>query len=97
MNRRVDFRPQAAAEAIEAREWYEGRRAGLGDQFETALAETVEQIAANPLLYPRVRGETRRAVLTRFSYAVYFRASGNDVVVLAVHGRQHPRRWQSRR
>ena len=97
MNRRVKFRPQAAAEAIEVRVWYEGRRAGLGDQFETALAETVERIAANPLMYQRVRDETRRAVLTRFPYAVYFRDSGEDVIVLAVHGRQHPRRWQSRR
>ena len=96
MNRRVEFRPQAAAEAVEVREWYEGWRAGLGGRFATALTEAIERIAANPLLYLRVRGETRRAVLTRFSYAVYFRESGNDVVVLAVHGRQHPRRWQSR-
>jgi hypothetical protein len=27
---------------------------------------------------------------------VYFRLDGNDIVVLAIHGRQHPRRWQSR-
>lgn len=62
MNRRVKFRPQAAAEAIEVREWYERRRAGLGDQFETALAETVEHISQNPSMYQRVRDETRRAV-----------------------------------
>ena len=97
MIRRIDFRPQAEAEAVETRDWYEGRRHGLGGEFRAALEETVDRIVSNPFMYPRVRGETRRAVLERFPYAVYFRVTGEDIVVLAVHGRQDPRRWQSRR
>lgn len=31
-----------------------------------------------------------------FPYAVCFRVVGDDIVVLAVHGRQPPRHWQSR-
>lgn len=54
------------------------------------------RIAENPLLFPRVRGETRRAVLTRFPYALYFQVTANSVVVLAVHGRQNPSRWHRR-
>lgn len=96
MIREVSFRPEAATEALETRDWYEGRQAGLGVAFRETLDETVARIVNNPLQFQRVRGETRRAILRRFPYAVYFRLAGDDVVVLAVHGRQHERRWQSR-
>jgi plasmid stabilization system protein ParE len=37
-------------------------------------------------------------LVRRFPYAIYFHAMPDEIVVLAViHGRRHPRRWQSRR
>jgi plasmid stabilization system protein ParE len=93
---KVSFRPEAEAEALETRDWYEARQAGLGAAFRQALDDAIERIADNPLQFQRARGETRRAILRRFPYAVYFRVLGNDILVLAVHGRQHQRRWQSR-
>jgi plasmid stabilization system protein ParE len=90
------FRPQAEAEALEARRWYEARRAGLGDEFGAEVDAAVARIVEHPLAFPRVRGETRRAVLRRFPYALYFRMTDNSVVVLAVHGRQDPSRWHQR-
>ena len=92
----VVFRPQAEDEALEVRRWYESRRHGLGREFGDELDRVVERIAAGPLLFPRVHGETRRAVLPRFPYAVYFRVADQALVVLAIHGRQHPSRWQRR-
>ena len=38
----------------------------------------------------------RRAVLSRFPYALYFRMTDDSIVVLAVHGRQDLSRWQKR-
>ena len=35
-------------------------------------------------MYPRVHRETRRAILQRFPYAIYFRVAGEEIVVLAV-------------
>jgi plasmid stabilization system protein ParE len=49
--------------------------------------------------FPQVYGETRRALLERFPYGIYFISAilNDEVIVLAVlHGRRHPRRWQSR-
>ena len=97
MRRRVSFRPQAEAEAIETRDWYEERRDGLGGEFRAALEQTIDRIVSNPLMYPRVHRATRRAILQRFPYTIYFRVAGEEIVVLAVHGRQHPQRWQLRR
>ena len=75
MSRRVSFRPEAEAEALETRDWYEGRRPGLGAEFRAALDETIERLADNPMQFLLVRGETRRAILNRFPYAVYFRVT----------------------
>jgi plasmid stabilization system protein ParE len=96
VNRQVYFRPEAAAEAAAARKWYDSRQAGLGLKFANALRETISRIADSPLVFPSVRGETRRAVLRPFPYALYFRISDEAIVILAVHGRQDPRRWQER-
>lgn len=90
------FRPEAQAEAEETRSWYEQRQAGLGEAFTTELATIISGIRDNPLQFPTVRGETRRGVLSRFPYAVYFQVTDVEVVVLAVHGRQDPARWHSR-
>lgn len=97
MSRRVLFRPEAEAEALESRLWYEARRPGLGDEFGAAVALAVDRIVDHPGAYPRVSAGIRRAVLSRFPYAIYFRVLDDDIVILAVHGRQHPRRWLARR
>ena len=94
--RQVVFRPQAEDDVLAVREWYESRRAGLGKEFGEAVNALVNRIAVQPLLYLRVHLETRRAVLARFPYAIYFRPTEVEIVVLAVHGRQHPSRWQAR-
>lgn len=98
MTPRLVFRPEAEAELLGARAWYEGERVGLGAIFAAAVETTVTAILQNPLAYPRVKGDTRRALVRRFPYAVYFRPIGDEIVVLALmHGRRLPRRWRSRR
>jgi len=96
VTRRVVFRPQAEDDALEIRQWYEARRVGLGAEFGLAVDEIVARVVANPLAFQRAHGETRRAVLARFPYAIYFRVVGEEVVVLALHGRQHPSHWRAR-
>jgi plasmid stabilization system protein ParE len=96
VTRAVVFRPQAEREVFDVHHWYEGRRLGLGDEFGSEVSETLSRIVDNPLAYPCVRGEIRRGVLVRFPYAIYFRATTEAIIVLAVHGRQNPSRWQNR-
>ena len=96
MPQTVVFRPEAEDEALEARQWYEARSTGMGRRFATAVDAMIARIVANPLAFPQVHGKTRRAVLTRFPYAIYFRHEGDVIVVLSVHGRQDPAKWQSR-
>jgi len=96
VTRSVRFRAEAEAEALEAQRWYEDRCPGSGVEFAAVLERTLSRITANPAAFPKVRGETRRAVLQRYPYAVYFRTTDDAVIVLAVHGRQNPMRWHTR-
>ena len=97
MTLRLVLRPQAEAELLEARDWYEARSPGLGAVFCAAVDVEMVAIAERPLAYPRVHGEMRRTILRRFPYAVFYHVLQDEIVVLGVvHGRRHPRLWQSR-
>ena len=93
----IAVRPAAAADIDEAFLWYEGQRPGLGHEFLTAAQTLIDAVAQHPLRYPVVRRNTRRALLHRFPYALYFRIYDEVIVVVAcMHGRRNPRRWQVR-
>jgi plasmid stabilization system protein ParE len=96
MTRAVRFLPEALEDLIETQRWYASREPGLGQAFAEAIAAAVERIAQDPATFPCVHGAVRRLVVRRFPYAVYFREVGDEILVLAVHGRQDPRRWQGR-
>ena len=93
----IIVRPAAVAEIDEAFLWYESQRLGLGEEFREALRTTLNKVAENPQLYQVVHRGTRRALMSRFPYGVFYRESAQFIVVVAcMHGRRHPKRWQSR-
>jgi plasmid stabilization system protein ParE len=96
MKRTVRFLPEALEDLSETQSWYASREPGLGQAFAEAIAAAVERIILDSASFPCVEAEVRRLVVRRFPYAVYFREVGNEILVLAVHGRQDPRRWQGR-
>lgn len=96
MKRAVRFLPEALEDLLESQRWYASRKQGLGQTFAEAIGVAVERIAQDPATFPCVYGAVRRLVVRRFPYAVYFREVGDEILVLAIHGRQDPRRWQDR-
>lgn len=97
MTGRFIVRPLAEADLEDAARWYEDERAGLAERFLKDLDETFARIREGPFQFPTVSGEVRRALLHTFPYAVYFRASNEMVVVLAVlHMRRNPKVWRGR-
>ena len=91
------IRPEAEADLVNARDWYERQRVGLGAAFLLCVEEVLERISHTPEMYRVVHHDVRRALTRQFPYAVYYRIAGNDVVVLGIlHMRRDPREWQSR-
>jgi hypothetical protein len=92
------LRKEAAADFVEAVEWYDARRGGLGGDFLGAVREVFTAIEESPERFPIVRGDIRRAPLRRFPYAVFCILEEDQKVVIArMHFRRDPHRWQSRR
>lgn len=73
MTPRFVFRPAARAELLEARDWYDAHRDGLGREFAESIDGTIARIGEHPELYPEVWLGLRRAVLLDFPYAVFYR------------------------
>ena len=92
------LRPAAAADIEDAITWYEQQRSGLGTEFLEAVNLALGAIAENPRLGTVIRRNTRRALLRRFPYGIYYRIYSEVIVVVAcIHGRRDPKRWRSRR
>ena len=97
MTLEVRLRPEAEDDLAEAAIWYEEQQAGLGQRFLDAAAATVSRISTLPLAYPTVYESTRRALLQRFPFGVFFQVEEERIVVIAVlHGSRHPRAWRQR-
>ena len=98
MQPRFLLAPEAKADLADAFAWYKAQRTELGSEFLAQVALILESIEHAPERYPIVRGTTRRALVRRFPYAVFYISESDVVAVTAVmHGRREPRRWQSRR
>src|SRR5262249_40771744 len=91
------FTSAAEADVEEAYRWYEGQRVGLGETFRHAIDLAVAAVESNPAAYPVLHRGTRRILLPRFPYGLYYRDVGESIVVVAcIHGKRHPRAWRSR-
>lgn len=92
------FRPAAAADVEDAFLWYESQGSGLGDEFLEEMTLVLDVIAEHPDRFPVVHRETRRALLHRFPYALFYRITGEGIIIVAcMHGKRNPDHWQIRR
>lgn len=90
----VVYRRKVGRDLANGRAWYDGQRAGLGEEFLAAVDAVFETIERFPDIFARVHGEVRRAVVSRFPYAVFYRIEPERIVVLAVlHTARDPRLW----
>ncbi len=95
--RSVLFTPAAQAEVIEAQDWYEREAQGLGGSFRAEVDRVVQRLAANPLQFPTMLADVRRARLRRFPYGLFFRVVEDGVFVIAcLHASRDPRVWRRR-
>ena len=97
MTRRVVVQPDASDDAREAAQWYERERRGLGRRFLVELSGVIDRISANPFQFPELEQGTRRALLRRFPYGVYFVLEEDRAVVRAIlHLHRDPDTWKRR-
>ena len=89
--------PEAQAEFDEGYDYYESRKACLGEAFADAVQQILARIGVMPQTHTAVFGDVRRAVVRGFPYCVYYREEASRVRVLSVfHTSRDPSIWQAR-
>jgi|SRR3990172_9177168 len=97
MTLEVRLRPEAEQDLADAAIWYDEQLPGLGRQFLDEMLVAFSSIAETPLMYPIIHRNTRRTLIHRFPFGVYYRVENSIIVVLAVmHGSRDPHRWKVR-
>ena len=82
----------------DAVQWYEQQRAGLGGEFAQQTDRLLSKMAENPLQFPVVHRDVRRALVRPFPYGIFFRDLGSILRIVAiVHLHRHPSTWRTRR
>jgi toxin ParE1/3/4 len=91
------IRPEAERDIEDAFRWYENKRTGLGSDLLLCIEGGLGKILHSPERYPVVHKNTRRFLIRRFPYGIFYFLDGGLIVVLAVtHAHRDPQTWQSR-
>lgn len=94
--------PEAAAELLEAAEWYETERTDLGRDFLSEVGATERRVLDWPEAAPVFPGWdglplVRSAGVRVFPYRViYYLTDTSAVIVAYAHNRREPKYWQHR-
>jgi plasmid stabilization system protein ParE len=96
---RVVYRLAAGRDIAGASAWYETERPGRGARFEAAVQVLEQLIGEHHEAFPIIRGQVRRALLTRFPYALYYQPVDAETVeiIACLHTRRRPITWRRRR
>jgi plasmid stabilization system protein ParE len=86
-------RPEAEQDLAAAQDWYEQKRAGLGDEFLDEVAGAMRELADDPERTRLYYRQFRRVRLRRFPYKVFHQVIGERVLVFRVlHAKQEHER-----
>lgn len=79
----IIVRREAQLEVQEAFRHYQEISEGLGFEFMRALDAALQSVKRNPAAYQKIYKETRRVLLRKFPYAIFYIAEESRIVVIA--------------
>lgn len=97
MNYILIVEDEAELDTLEAFNWYEIEKNGLGEDFVTETENCILNIQNNPLQYQIIYKNIRRALLHKFPYGIFYILEDDKVFVISVtHLKRHPKNWRKR-
>lgn len=94
---RVKLHPMARAELHDARNWYLGRSAVSATAFSSTIDNAIWRISYSPHSFPRAEYGTRKLILQRFPFSIFYRIREFEIEVVAVaHQKRRPGYWSDR-
>jgi toxin ParE1/3/4 len=96
VNYQLVVRRPAKADVRSAARRYEVQPPGLGREFVAEVDAALGRVAENPLQYQVLHRETRRVIVHRFPYGVFYRIEASTIVVFSVsHLHRDPASWKA--
>jgi plasmid stabilization system protein ParE len=96
--KRLRLTPEAEFDLDEAHLWYHRQSPRLAATFLATVNASIASIQRHPEAYALVDRTTRRALVRRFPYTIFYEAEATEIVVYAIfHGARDPRAWKRRR
>jgi len=96
--KRLRLTPEAELDVDNAHLWYHRQAPRLAAEFLSAIDASLASIQRYPKAYALVDATTRRALVRRFPYAIFYAVAAREIVVYAIfHGARDPRTWRRRR
>jgi plasmid stabilization system protein ParE len=87
----------AEREVQEVFDYYEEKSEGLGFEFLRSLDAALQSVKRNPLSYQTIYKESRRVLLRKFPYALFYVVEEKRIVVIACFNqKRHPIGWLRR-
>ena len=91
MDFKIEIRPLATIEIIEAFDWYELQREALGIEFLNELEIFINTLRINPKTYSFYKESVRQGQINRFPYTVVYEIIDASVIIYSVFmARQNP-------
>jgi len=88
---KLEIRPLAAIEVLEAYDWYELQREGLGTEFLDELETFYNSVLRNPTSFGFYDKTVRQGKMNRFPYLVVFEIFDELIVVYSLFmSKQNP-------
>ncbi len=72
MDYKLIIRPEARMDLLDAFQWYQEQRSGLGFDFKLCVDEVFSKLLKHPSIYKKVYNHIRRAVTQRFSFGIFY-------------------------
>jgi toxin ParE1/3/4 len=93
----LDLHPEALEEWKSAVAWYFERNERAALNYVAEVDQAIDLITASPHRWPKGLHGTRKFVLQRFPFAIFYRERETGIQVLALaHGHRRPGYWKAR-
>ena len=91
------FHPEAHEELIESARVYDGRLAGFGSDFLTAVEETTRRIERFPQAGAVDKANIRKRLVSGFPFTILYEIQTDRIFIAAVmHQHRRPGYWRQR-
>jgi len=94
---KIEFHPEAYEEMLASARFYEERAEKLGNDFLTAVEETMRRIEQFPDAGPLQRGGIRKRIVLGFPFTILYEDRHDRIFIAAVmHQHRRPGYWKDR-